>query len=116
MDQQRRDQGMTEANDAERRETATRRDARSMAAAGTNLQGNAADKPDGSQSAKNAGVKAERNRRYENNECLFVASKVTSNGTVPKASRAKRGKAFVARATARTPGSSIISSNSSSDP
>ena len=42
---------------------------------------------------------------------LFVASKVTSNGTAPKASRAKRGKAFMDRATARPPGNSSSSSN-----
>ena len=74
IDQQRRDQAVIEANDAARRQTATRRDARSVAAAGTKLQGNAADKPNGSQSANTAGVKAERNRRFENNEC-FVCGK-----------------------------------------
>ena len=74
IDQQRRDQAVTEANDAARRQTATRRDAISVAAAGTKLQGNAADKPDGSQSAKTAGLKAERTRRYENKEC-FVCGK-----------------------------------------
>ena len=42
IDQQRRDQ-VIEANDAARRQTATRRDARSVVAAGTKLQGNAAD-------------------------------------------------------------------------
>ena len=42
---------------------------------------------------------------------MFVASKVTSNGTGPKASRTRRGKAFMARAKARPPRSS-----SSSDP
>ena len=110
--QQRPDQAMIEANDTARRQTATWRDARSVAAAGTKLQGNAADKPDGSQSAKIAGLKAERNRRYENNECFVWASKVTSIRTAPKASRARRGKAFMARATARTPSSSSISSSS----
>ena len=45
IDQQRRDQAVIEANDAARRQTATRRDARSVAAAGTKLQDNAADKP-----------------------------------------------------------------------
>ena len=73
IDQQRRDQGVIEANDASRRQTATRRDAISVAAAGTKLQGNAADKHDGSQSAKTAGVKSEWNRRYEI-EC-FVCGK-----------------------------------------
>ena len=43
IDQQRRDQAVIEANDAARRQTATRRDARLVAAAGTKLQGNAAD-------------------------------------------------------------------------
>ena len=58
---------MIEANDAARRQTAEQRDARSVVAAGTKLQGNAADEHDASQSAKTAGVKAERNRRYDNN-------------------------------------------------
>ena len=48
--QQRRDQAVIEANDTARWQTATRRNARSVAALGTKLQGNAADKPDGSQS------------------------------------------------------------------
>ena len=84
----------------------------SVAAAGTKLQGNAADKHDGSQSAKTAGVNAERNRRYENNEC-FVCCKQghKQNGTAPKASRARRGKTVMARATARPPSSSSSSSN-----
>ena len=58
IDQQRRDQAVIEATDAARRQKGTRREARSVAAAGTKLQGNAADKPEGSQSAKTAGVKA----------------------------------------------------------
>ena len=48
IDQRRRDQGVIEANDAARRQRATQRDARSVAAAGTKLQGKAADKHDGS--------------------------------------------------------------------
>ena len=52
IDQQRRDQAVIEANDAARRQRATQRDARSVAAARTKLQGKAADKHDGSQSAK----------------------------------------------------------------
>ena len=51
IEQQRRSQAVIEANDATRRQTATRRDARSVAAAGTKLQGNAADKHNGSQRA-----------------------------------------------------------------
>ena len=46
-----------------------------MAAAETKLQGNAADQHDASQSVKTAGVKAERNRRYDNNECFVCGKK-----------------------------------------
>ena len=46
IDQQRRDHAVTGANDAARRQMATRRDARSVAAAGTKFQGNAAEKHD----------------------------------------------------------------------
>ena len=74
IDQQRQDQAVIEGNDAARRQTAKRRDAKSVAAAETKLQGNAANKHDASQSANAAGVKAERNRRYDNNEC-FVCGK-----------------------------------------
>ena len=73
IDQQRRDQDVFEANDAARRQTEKQRDARSVAAVGTKLQGNAAGKHDASQSAKTAGVKAERNRRYEN-ECFVCGN------------------------------------------
>ena len=66
LDQQRRDQAVIEANDAARRQTVRRRDARSVAAADTKRQGNAADRRDASQNAK---IEAERNRRYDNNEC-----------------------------------------------
>ena len=45
IDQQRQDQALIEAKDSARRQTVTRRDARSVAAAGTKLQDNAADKP-----------------------------------------------------------------------
>ena len=71
---QQRDQAVIEANDAERRQTAKRRDSRSMAAAGTKPQGRAVDVHDSRDNAKAAGVKAERGRRYDNNEC-FVCGK-----------------------------------------
>ena len=88
IDQQRRDQAVIGANDA----AATRRDARSVAAAGTKLQGNAADKPDGSQSAKTAGVKAERNRRYENNECFVCGKQGHKRWDCPQSQQGKAGK------------------------
>ena len=61
IDQQRRDQSVTEAKDAARQQTTKRRDSRSVAPAGTKLQGSAADEHDATQSAKMAGVKAEQN-------------------------------------------------------
>ena len=67
IDQQRRDQAVIKAGDAVCGQTATPRDARSVAAAGIKLQNNAAVKHDESQSANTAGVKAEMNRRYKNN-------------------------------------------------
>ena len=45
-----------------------------------------------------------------------MASKITSNGTARKASRARRGKAFTATATSRPPSSSNSSSNQQSVP
>ena len=102
---QQRDQAVTEANDAERRQTAKRRDSRSMAAAGTKPQGRAVDEHDSRENAKAAGVKAERSRRY-NNECFVCGKQDTSSGTVPKASRVRRGKASMTRPTARPPHSS----------
>ena len=74
IDQQRRDQAVIEANDAARRQTATRRDARSVGAAGTKLHGNADAKQDGSQIPKPAGVNAERNRRYKISECFVCGN------------------------------------------
>ena len=69
-----RDQAVIEANGAECWQTAKRRDGRSMAAAGTKLQGSAADEHDSREKVKVAGVKSERNRRYDNNDC-FVCGK-----------------------------------------
>ena len=72
--EQQRNQAVIEANDAERRQTAIRRDSRSMAAAGTKPRGSASDEHDSREKAKAADVKAERNRRYDNIEC-FVCGK-----------------------------------------
>ena len=91
IDQQRRDQAVIEANDAARRQTAKRRDARPVAAVETKLQCNAADKHNASQSAKTVGVKAERNRRYDNNEC-FVSGKQGHKQWDPQSQQGKAGK------------------------
>ena len=92
IDQQQRDQGVIDANDAARRQTATRRDARSVAAAEIKLQGTAAESttesrlptPLGKMQSETVGTRA--------TSVLLVASKVTSNGTAHKATRARRGK------------------------
>ena len=92
IDQQRRDQDVFEANDAARRQTAKHRDARSVAAAGTKLQGNAAGKHDASQRAKTAGVKAERNRRYENNERFACGKQSHKRWDCPRSQQGRAGK------------------------
>ena len=83
---------MIEANDAARRQTAKWRDARSVAAAEIKLQGNAADKHDASQSAKTAGVKEERNRRYDNNECFVCGKQGHKRWDCPRSQQGKAGK------------------------
>ena len=82
---QQRDQAVIEADDAEHRQTAKRRDARSMAAAWNKLQGSAADEYDSRESAKAAGSKEEWSCRHDKNEC--VPSRDTNRGTAPKANR-----------------------------
>ena len=60
---EKRDQAVIKANDVVRRQTSKRRDARSVAVAGTQPQGSAADGHDSRERAKAAGAKAEWNRR-----------------------------------------------------
>ena len=69
-----------------------RRDARSVAATGTKLQGNATDKHDGSQRAKTAGVKAKRSRRYENNEFFFCGKQGHKQWDCPQSQQGKAEK------------------------
>ena len=89
---QQRDQAVIEANDAERRQPATRRDARSMSAAGTKPQGSTADEHDSRESAKAAGVKAERNRRYDNKECFVCGKQGHKQRDCPQSQQGKAGK------------------------
>ena len=84
---QQRDQAVFEANDAERRQTAKRRDARSMAHPGTKPRGSAADEHDSPESAEAASVKESGTVISTTTSVLFVASRVTSSGTASKASR-----------------------------
>ena len=60
-----------EAHDAKGRQTTKRRDARSIPAGGTQTQRSATGEHNSRESARAAGVKVERNRRYDSNE-VFV--------------------------------------------
>ena len=89
---QQRDQAVTEVNDAERRQTAKRRYSRSMAAAGTRPQGCAVDEHDSRGNAKAAGVKAERSRRYDNNECFACGKQGHKQWDCPQSQQVEAGK------------------------
>ena len=94
---------MIEANDAARRQTAKWRDARSVAAAEIKLQGNAADKHDASQSAKTTGVKADRNRRYENNEFFICVKQGHQQRDCPHSQQSKAGRGVHGQSHGQTP-------------
>ena len=100
---QRRDQAVIEANDAVRRQTAKRRDARSVAAAGTKPQGSTADGHDSHESAKAAGVKAERNRRYDNKECFVCGKQGHKQWDCPQSQQGKAGNGVHGQSHGQTP-------------
>ena len=89
---QQRDQAVIEANDAERRQTAKRRDARSMAASRTKSHISSADKHDSRENTKAAGLKAERNRRYDNNESFVCGKQGHEHWDCPQGQQRKAGK------------------------
>ena len=89
---QQRDQAVIEANNAAHRQTAKRRDARSMAAAWTKPQGSAADEHDSREDARAAGVEAERSRRYDNNECFACGKQGHKQWDCPQSQQGKAGK------------------------
>ena len=99
---QQRDQAVIEANDAERRQTAKRRDARSVAAAGTKPPGSTADGHDSRERAKAAGVKAGRNRRYDN-KCFVCAKQGHKQWDCPQSQQGKAGKGVHGRSHGQTP-------------
>ena len=74
-----------------------------MAAAETKLQRNAADKHDGSQRAKTAGVKAEWNRRYEKNECFFCDKQGSQQCDCPQSQQGKAEKGVRGRSHGQDP-------------
>ena len=98
-----RDQAVNEANDAECRQTAKRRDAMSVAAAGTKSQGSTADAHDSREGAKAAGVKAERNRRYDNNECFVCGKQGHKQRDCPQSQQGTAGKGVHGQSHGQTP-------------
>ena len=100
---QQRDQAVIEAKDAERRQTAKRRDSGSMAAAGTKPQGRAADENDSRENAKAAGVKAERNRRYDNHECFVCGKQGHKQWDCPRSQQGRAGKGVHGQSHGQTP-------------
>ena len=89
---QQRDQAVIQANDAVRRQTTKRRGARSVAVAGTKPQGSTADGHDSRESAKAGGVKAERNRRYDNKKCFVCVKQGHKQRDCPQSQQGKAGK------------------------
>eukprot|EP00904_Undaria_pinnatifida_P006171 jgi/Undpi1/2684/HiC_scaffold_13.g06062.m1 len=87
---QQRDQAVIEADNAVRRQTAKRRDVRSVAVEGTKPQGSTADGHDSREKA--AGVKAERNRRYDNKECFLCGKQGHKQRDYPQSQQGKAGK------------------------
>ena len=89
---QQRNQAVIEANDAERRQTAKRRNARSTAAAGTKPQGSAADEHDSRKNTNATGVKAEGHRPYDNNECFVCGKQGHKQWDCHQSQQGKTGK------------------------
>ena len=102
-DKQQRDQAVIEANDSVRRQTAKRRDARWVAVDGTQPQGCTADGHDSRESAKAAGVKAERNRWYDNKECFVCRKQGHKQRDCPQSQQGKTGKGVHGQSHGQTP-------------
>ena len=100
---QQRDQAVNEANDAARRQTAKRRDARSVAAAGTKPHGSAADEHDSSESANAAGVKAGRNHRFDSNECFVCGKQGHKQRDCPQSQQGKAMKGIHGQSQGQAP-------------
>ena len=74
-----------------------------MAAAGTKPQGSAADEHDSRESTKVAGVKAERNRRYDSNECFVCDKQGHKQWDCPQSQQGKAGKGVHDQSHGQTP-------------
>ena len=100
---QQRDHAGIEDNDAERPQTSKRRDARSVTASGNKPQGSVADEHDSRETPKAAGVKAERNRRYDNIECLVCGKLGHKQRNCPHSQQSKVGKGVHGQSHGHTP-------------
>ena len=74
-----------------------------MAAAGTKPQENATDEHDLRENTKAPGVKAERNRRYDNNECFVCGKQGHKQWDCPESKQGKAGKGVHDRSHGQTP-------------
>ena len=74
-----------------------------MAAAGTKSQGRAVDEHDSRENAKSAGVKAERSRRYDNNECFVIGKQGHKQRDCPQSQQGKAGKGVHRQTHGQTP-------------
>ena len=100
---QQRNQVLIEASDAERRQTPKRGGARSMAAAGTAPQESVADEHGSRENTKAAGVKAERNRQYDNNECFVYGKQGHKQWDCPQSQQGNAGKGAHDQSHGQTP-------------
>ena len=100
---QQRDPAVIEVNGAVRRQTAKQHDARSVAVEGTKPQGSTADGHDSRESAKAAGVKAERNRRYDNKECFVCGKQGHKQRDCPHSQQGEAGKGAHGQSHGQTP-------------
>ena len=92
IDQRRQNQAVIGDNDASRWKTAKRRDARPVVAAETKQHGTTAAKHDARWRAKTAGVKTERNRWYNSNECFRCGKQGHKHPVCPQSQQTKTEK------------------------
>ena len=90
IEEQQPDQAVIEAHDAARRQTAKRRDSTTVPAAETKLQGMLLTNRTQARLPRSLGLMQGGAVGTIITSVSFVESKVTSNGTAPKASRARR--------------------------
>ena len=83
---------MTEANDAICRQTSKGRDGRPVDVAGIKPQRSTADEHDARDNAKAAGVKSERIRRHNDNECFACGTQEDKQWDCPQSQRSRVGK------------------------